>query len=598
MILQRLVEYYESRNIESEVPRMYDKEFVKWIIDIDLKGRIKGKGFIRMSDGSGGKKDRGKEMPVPYFPGTSNTIKKLLCHKAEYVLGNVSRDPDKTHKKIVKKSHEKHTSFVNLVKECAESTREVEVTAVQEFFKETDLDKLDIPEDLKKEDKITFRVNDTVFPIDLPSVREFWARKSFEMLKKRKIDGTKCIVCGEDRPFLERHPFKIKGIPGGHSSGVPIISANENAYWSYGLENSYIAPTCAECAEKYAKAINRLIASSNNSIEIGALKYVFWTREPTVFSLQIFDNPKPEEVKALLDSVRSGESHDLILDKESFYASALSASKGSVVIRDWLEMTVGNVKKNLAKWFKLQKLINYDGKEGHPLGSFILAASLLKKKNREEVMKAWRKGSFTYATSLFMKSRDISANVPGSLFSSAIKGLPLPKDLLFKAIKRNHAERDITRPRAVLIKMVINSNNNYKEDYMEKLETTEKNPAYLCGRLLAELENLQYAAIGSSTLTDRFYGTASSAPASVFGTLLRKANYHRGKLRKEKKGVFEAIQERLEEIQSELFYFPKTLTLEEQGLFSLGYYHQKAHNRAEARKYKLEKSEEKQKVEV
>lgn len=575
MILQRLVDYFES-NIE--IPVMYAIAPVKWAIDIDLEGGFKG--IILMSGGSGGKKDRGKEMLVPHIVRANRIAAKLLSDNEEYVLGRVSDDPKETpekRKKREKKVVRRHATFIDLVKECAESTEEAEVIAARKFLEKMNPDELDIPEDLNKKDTITFRVNDTVFPVDLPSVREFWAGRSSKKSKKGKVEEANCIVCGKIRPVLDSHPVLIKGIPGGQTAGMAIISANSNAYESYGLKKSFIAPTCADCAEKYAKALNHLLRSRDCSRNLGGLKYVFWTKEPMGFPCMNFlDSPDSQEVKNLLGSVSSGKSRDTILDEESFYACALSASGGRVVIRDWIETTVGNVKKNLAKWFKLQKLINYDGKEGHPLGLFALAVSM------------------------FRESKDIPTNVPRALFSSAIKGLPLPKDLLFKAIKRNHAEQGITRPRAVLIKMVINSNNNYKEDYMEKLETTEKNPAYLCGRLLAELEQIQKSAIHgiTSTLTDRFFGTASSAPASVFGKLLRGAQSHLGKLRKDRKGTYNALQRSLEEILSKLSSFPKTLTLEEQGLFSLGYYHQKAHNRAEARRYKLEKSEEKQKVEV
>jgi CRISPR-associated protein Csd1 len=39
----------------------------------------------------------------------------------------------------------------------------------------------------------------------------------------------------------------------------------------------------------------------------------------------------------------------------------------------------------------------------------------------------------------------------------------------------------------------------------------------------------------------------------------------------------------MEEIVAQISDFPRTLSLEEQGRFSLGYYHQRAHDRAEAK---------------
>ena len=87
-----------------------------------------------------------------------------------------------------------------------------------------------------------------------------------------------------------------------------------------------------------------------------------------------------------------------------------------------------------------------------------------------------------------------------------------------------------------------------------------------------------------ATLVDRFYGSASSAPASVFGTLMRNHQAHVSKLRKERGGAAVAIQDRISEITIRIGDdFPKTLTLREQANFALGYYHQRAHNRAQSR---------------
>jgi len=127
---------------------------------------------------------------------------------------------------------------------------------------------------------------------------------------------------------------------------------------------------------------------------------------------------------------------------------------------------------------------------------------------------------------------------------------------------------------------------------MEELNKTNKEPAYLCGQLLGVLESVQYAAMGktNSTVIGRFYGTASSAPASVFGTLLRGAQAHLDKLRKNKEGTYVALQRKLEDVQRDLTMFPKTLTLQQQGLFALGYYHLRAKDakdRADAKAKKL-----------
>jgi CRISPR-associated protein Csd1 len=99
--------------------------------------------------------------------------------------------------------------------------------------------------------------------------------------------------------------------------------------------------------------------------------------------------------------------------------------------------------------------------------------------------------------------------------------------------------------------------------------------AYKCGRLLAVIERIQSAAIGNpnATLTDRYYGSASTAPARVFGVLLRLTQPHLSKLRKQREGLAIALERALQDAMPD--HFPTTLSQTEQGLFALGYYHQR-----------------------
>ena len=121
---------------------------------------------------------------------------------------------------------------------------------------------------------------------------------------------------------------------------------------------------------------------------------------------------------------------------------------------------------------------------------------------------------------------------------------------------------------------------------MVQLQTERTEAAYHCGRLLSVLEQIQQAALGrgvNTIIVDRFYGTASTAPATVFGTLLGQAQPHLSKLRRSnRENVAYALQNRLEEVLLKLSSFPRTLTLQDQALFALGYYHQRAHDHAQA----------------
>ena len=111
------------------------------------------------------------------------------------------------------------------------------------------------------------------------------------------------------------------------------------------------------------------------------------------------------------------------------------------------------------------------------------------------------------------------------------------------------------------------------------LDEKNTHTAYLLGRLFAVLEYLQGAAQGqtNATVGDRFYGAASTAPVTVFGRLLGLSKHHLAKLRKERTGQAVNLDKTISVIVGLLpaEKFPPTFPMEEQGLFAVGYYHQR-----------------------
>ncbi len=109
------------------------------------------------------------------------------------------------------------------------------------------------------------------------------------------------------------------------------------------------------------------------------------------------------------------------------------------------------------------------------------------------------------------------------------------------------------------------------------LDRTRTDFPYRLGRLLAIIDRLQSDALGNvnATIVDRYYGSASATPSAVFPTLLRRSQHHFGKLRREKVGLAITTEKLVHEVVSDLNAFPKTMNLEQQGAFALGFYHQR-----------------------
>lgn len=126
---------------------------------------------------------------------------------------------------------------------------------------------------------------------------------------------------------------------------------------------------------------------------------------------------------------------------------------------------------------------------------------------------------------------------------------------------------------------------------MPGLDPENDDQAYLCGRLMATLEAVQYAGVGDvgANIVDRFYGKASTAPALVFGPLLTLAQSHLGAIKNDAQRV--NLDKEVSGIVAQLGTgFPKTLTLEDQGRFAIGYYHQKAYRFAELERRRDERA--------
>ena len=549
-MLPQLCEYARRLDLP---PPLYAERPVRYVVELDAAGRLLNPRPTDTADPADRSTRNGVRRLVPYVNRSSAIRPRLLADDAESSFG-LARDPAKQ-----ARVDRAHAAYLDLVNRCATESGESAVQAVADFLNEDPGEQLDLDDDFDRSAKVTFRVGGDL-PIDAPAVQRFWAAEHDPARVEGAIVG-QCLVCGRERPVLKRLQAKLKRVPGGHTTGTTLISANAKAFESYGLNASLIAPTCGECAELFTTGLNHLLASETQRTALGGAAFVYWTREDIgdFNPLTMFTRPDPGQVQALVASVFARR-EAASFDDTPFYALSLSGSGGRAVVRDWIDTTVGDVRRNLARWFRQQRIVGRNGERAKPVGLYALAAATVRDANK-----------------------DLSPLTPRALLRAAMVGTPLPPHLLSGAVRRNSAEQDVTCPRAAVIRAVLRSQGRIaKEDGMIQLDETSLDPAYRCGRLLAVLESAQYAALGITAITDRFYGAASSAPASVFGRLLRGAQPHLTKLERDRPGAYRALQQRLEEVMAGLTGFPKTLDMEDQGLFALGYYHQRAHDRAQA----------------
>lgn len=564
MILQQLCRDAD-RLIEDESSRGYNWKPVKWLVHLN-GGKVEWPPTPTVGTGRGSDPGKRMEMPDRKRSGTK-APPFLLADKRSFTWG-VPDDPAKAERAASERER-----YLELLRRCVQETKSKAAAAVLAFLESWNPEAYPLPEDLAGPELTTFVVDGEVV-VDEPEIRAFWARETGgdqEDAAEAAGDLRQCLVCGEQRRAVKRLPIPIKGIPNGQMAGVELVSFNETAFESYGGEAALNSPICLRCAERFAKALNALIRNRQTHIRIDPGIYVFWTAEGQSDSIvPLLNEPTPEQVKKLLDSARTGRSFDLP-DPTPFYAFSLSANSSRAVVRNWLHTTVGEAAERLRAWFRLQQICDPYGAPGRPLGLRVLG---------------W---------GLYHKTQDLRPEVTEALLRAALTGAPLPYYLLALAVRRCAVEGQVTYPRAALMKAVLLSQRmdrgtgpGEEEGWMERAGDHPARPAYHWGRLLAVLEAVQKTALGeklNTTIVSRFYGAASTAPGTVFGRLMAGAQDHLKKIAGPlgKGGAAEGYRRQIEEISRHLppeSVSTAPLSLPDQALFALGYYHERAAIRA------------------
>lgn len=277
------------------------------------------------------------------------------------------------------------------------------------------------------------------------------------------------------------------------------------------------------------------------------------------FGELVVDDPD-QGVLSIISYLRSIHSGVLITEGDRrFYVLGLAPNVARIAVRFWYVDTVKAMARKIEQHFEDLRIIP-------------------RKTDRDILsLKSLLKG-----IALREDEKNIPPNLAGETMRSILEGLPYPQTLLQAAIRRIRAEQKITYIRAAMIKACINrstrfKNPNIKEELQMSLDENNANIGYRLGRLFATLEKIQQEANPgiNATIRDRFYGSASGTPSTVFGNLMRLKNHHLAKLQSAGRRVFfeKLLGQIIDGVEAKIS-FPAHLNLEDQGRFAIGYYHQ------------------------
>ena len=579
MILASLARYYRRLAAETDEmgnpkvpPYGFSEEKIGWILVLDKEGRLK----TVVPNLTADKKPQPKLMSVPQSFKRPGTTPKpfFLWDKTSYALGvEANKSKAEAKENPFTPSEKTFEAFKQYHLDLLQNSEDEGLQALCRFLQNwqpAHFAAENLPAEMLDANIAFSLEKPTALIHKREAAQSLWAG----CLKSDEALEGLCLISGDTAPIARLHPA-IKGVFGGQSSGGSIISFNKEAFASFGKEQGANAPVSEQSAFAYTTALNYLLRRENNHcLTIGDASTVFWAEADDSataqaaegFFAQVFTPPDDEQESAKVFNVlkqisNKGRPLQEITPELSpntrFYILGLAPNAARISVRFWLDTTFGQLAENLAQHWQ------------------DLALEPCAWKTPPSI---WR---LLLQTAVLGKSENISPVLAGEMTRAVICGTPYPLSLLSQLITRTRADGDVNGLRVAMMKAVLE--RRFRKGFIEEgvpmsLNNESPNRAYLLGRLFAVLERIQYQALGelNAGIADRYYGSASAVPFSVFPRLLSGAKHHLSRLRKDKAGMAVNLDKDLGEIIAKLpETFPRHLSIDEQGRFAIGYYHQK-----------------------
>ncbi len=576
MILQALNCYYHRLIADPEnggVPLAgFSRQKIHFCLVLDREGNLVEEDDLRVKEG---KRELPLELVVP------EPVKRTVAIAANFLWDNTGYVLGGDAKGTPERASRMFAAFREMQHSVAGDLEDEGMKAVLRFLEGW---KPEQALSLKKWDQmaglnVVFRLDgERRFIHERPMIRERWAGYCSENAGEKK---GMCLISGEEQPIARLHPA-IKGVPGSQTSGAALVSFNLDAFTSYGKDQNYNAPIGERAAFAYCTALNWLLRNgSRQKVRIGDAMVVFWTERSSevenLFAglfetdLDIADSGADDtgalrDLRAILEALRGGRVQEAVKEPEvRFYLLALSPNASRLSVRFWHVSTVGEILQNVFQHFQqLEVVKSFENERRYPSIRTLL---------RETV-------SHNEPGSLWEKDEKVSPLIAGAFTRAVFTGAPYPQNLLPALLTTIRSDQTINYLRASLIKAFLIRNCRH-EEVSVSLDKENTNTGYRLGRLFAVFERIQTAANPgiNSTIRDKYFGSAAATPKNIFPMLWSLSQQHMGKLRKdsEKKGLAGFFDRKVGEITEalEATPLPAFLNPENQGLFFLGYYHQR-----------------------
>lgn len=592
MILQALTRYYDIllKDLDSGVaPPNYSVAKVAFALNISAKGELLD--IFPLFDPA--QPDKPQRMIVPEQVTRVGPVANFLCDNSAFVLGISDEDDRKP-----KYSAERFTVFQKLHKELLPKADCAPARALLAFLDNYSPSIGRKHPVIAKNLEAILEGRNLIFTFqgknihEDPTIRHVW--ETYKAGQEAVI--TQCLITGEVTPTSRLHA-KIKGVWGANTMGASLVSFKSPAYQSYNREQGMNAPVSEKATFAYSTALNYLLepTNENKKIHIGDTTVVYWAEsekkeyakaflglcEPEEVEIPAEEETKPardkkaeKKLKKVAEKVRRVQAAlnvDKLLDDPDgnprFYVLGLAPNAARVSVRFFHSDPFNKVVEKIMRHYKDLEIV----KEFEDQHTYLTIQDILKE-----------------TVSPKSNDKDASPLLAGSVFRAILENTPYPAALYNAIINRVRADQDdkftkkINYARAAILKAYLlrkyrnQSQHPIQEVLVMSLNEQSTIPAYLLGRMFAVLEKVQQEAIGdmNASIKDRYFTSACASPKTVFPTLLRLSQHW---ISKAEFGY--ASDNRIEKIMNLLDIeknpFPAHLTLDEQGIFVLGYYHQR-----------------------
>ena len=578
MILQALVEYYEALERKEKITSPgWCRARVAYGLDISEQGELMGVIPLKKEQQNGKKTVWvPQDLTVPQMVSRSSGVSaNFLCDHSGYMLGIDNKGKPERSRECFECAKKKHKDILGNISSPA-------ARAVCRFFDCWAPDRAAENPYLMPELEEIISGSNLVFMIDGeyvhedPDIMQCW--EEYSRQSGTGPEGV-CLVTGR-REEIARIHGTIKGVRGAQSSGAALVSFNAPAFESYGKEQSFNAPVGTYAAYAYTTALNYLLSDRSHGTTIGDTAVVYWSEEgderyqnifacvsePTMENQEIVDGVFKNLVEGKAVAVQDVK--DSLDMEKRFYILGLAPNAARLAVRFFYQDSFGNILKHIKEHYDRMEIVRPAADAVEYLGIWRMLQETVNKKSRD---------------------KKPVPSMSGTVYRSIISGSRYPATLYQAVLGRIRAEQDdgdsriykITRGRAAIIKAYLLKNGNIREEITMALNEDSNNTAYILGREFAVLEAIQEEANPgiNATIKDKYFNSACATPAAIFPILFKLKNSHIKKMNNGAKEIYYEkmlcdLQGRLTVAEGQRAACPRRLTLEEQGMFILGYYHQ------------------------